>query len=307
MGCKRDQTLWAHARKQHGVVARWQLVRLGFTRSAIEKALKAGRLHRTEWRGVYSVGRPGVSAHGRLMGAVLSCGDSAVLSHQSAGALWRISAYDGPEVFLSVPAVGSRKKRKGMTVHRRNLASRDLDRQYDIPVTSPTRTIIDLSAGRDRATAERLINRADARNLVRADTLRAELEHHRGERGVPLLLAVLDRDAFVVADSDLERLFVPLALRAGLPKPHSQRRLGRGRVDFWFPTLNLVVECDSLRYHRTKEQQAEDRARDHEHLLAGRTYIRFTHHQVARDPEYVIRVLVRLRAAASSTPSGAFA
>jgi very-short-patch-repair endonuclease len=302
---KRHMHLWQLARKQHGTVARRQLLAIGFTPAAIKHGLATGLLHRTEWRGVYAVGRPDLSQLGRLMGAVLSCGDSAILSHDSAGALWRIWDYRGAEVQLSVPAVGSRKKRRGMTVHRRNLHARDLDRQYGIPLTSPTRTIIDLA--RTRETAERLINRADARNLIRADVFRANLEHHRGERGVPLLLDVLDRDGFVLTESELERLFLALARAAGLPSPRSQRRLGRGRVDFWFPELNLVVECDSLRYHRTKQQQAEDRRRDHAHLVAGRTCVRFTHHQVAREPEYVVGVLVRLRAAASSSPSAASA
>jgi very-short-patch-repair endonuclease len=229
------------------------------------------------------------------MASVLACGDRAVLSHQSAGALWRIWDHRGREVFLSVPAVGQRKKRRGMTVHRRNLRTKDLDRQRGIPVTSPLRTVIDLATGGDRAAAERLINRADSANVLRADTLHEQLDEHRGERGAPLLLDILGRDAFVLTDSELERLFLALAERAGLLPPQSQRRLGRGRVDFYFPELNLVVECDSLRYHRTKQQQAEDRARDHAHLLAGRTCIRFTHHQVAEDPAYVVAMLEALR------------
>jgi hypothetical protein len=135
------------------VVARRQLAPLGFTRSAVDWALAEGRLHPTEWRGVYSVERPAVDQYGRLMGAVLACGNGAVLSHKSAGALWRIWTYRGQEIFLSVPAVGQRRKRPGMTVHRRNLSRKDLDRQYGIPVTSPLRTVIDLAAGSDRDTA----------------------------------------------------------------------------------------------------------------------------------------------------------
>ena len=307
MTCKRAQALWERARKQHGVVARRQLEPLGFTRSAVEWALAEGQLHRTEWRGVYVVGRPDVTSYGRLMSALLACGDGAVLSHDSAGALWGIWDYRGREIFLSVPPLGQRRKRRGMTVHRRNLSSKDRTRERGIPVTTPLRTVIDLAAGAERDAVERLINRADATNRLRADTLRQRLEHHRGERGVPLLIDVLDRDSFVLTESELERLFLPLARRAGLPAAVSQHRHGSHRVDFWFPELNLVVECDSLRYHRTVQQQAEDRARDHAHLLAGRRCVRFTHHQVAREPGYVVAVLVRLRSGPSSSPLAASA
>jgi very-short-patch-repair endonuclease len=32
------------------------------------------------------------------------------------------------------------------------------------------------------------------------------------------------------------------------------------RIDFYWPDLELVVETDGLRYHRTPEQQAKDRS-----------------------------------------------
>ncbi len=66
--------LWDLARKQHGVVARRQLLALGFTPKAIKYAVGAGRLPATGWGGVYSVGRPELSEYGRLMAAVLWAG-----------------------------------------------------------------------------------------------------------------------------------------------------------------------------------------------------------------------------------------
>jgi very-short-patch-repair endonuclease len=307
MGTKTVQSLWAKvwelAWKQHGTVARRQLLAIGFTDMAVRHALTTGRLHRTEWRGVYVVGRPELTQYGRLMGAVL-CFQPAVLSHETAGGLWRIWKPRGEEIHLSVPAVGRRRDRKGVVVHRRAvLERRHITRERGIPVTTPLRTVIDLSAGCNGHQAERLINQVDARNLLRFDTLRDGLEDYRGQVGVRLLLNVLDRDSFVLTESDLERLFIPLARKAGLPKPQSQRRFGKHRVDFYWPDLNLVVECDGLRYHRTPLEQRKDRERDHAHLLAGRTSVRFTHDHVAHDPEYVVATLeqVRLRAAAPSS------
>ena len=193
-----------------------------------------------------------------------------------------------------------RRPRRGIAVHRRALARRDVTRERGIPITTPLRTVIDLAAGATPDDAERLINAADARNLLRADTLREQLDRHRGEPGVPLLITVLDRDTFVLTESELERLFLPLAEQAGLGKPQSQKRFGPYRVDFYFPEHDLVVECDSLRYHRTASQQRRDLERDHSHFIARRKHLRLLHHQIKHDPAYVVRLL-RLQAAAPST------
>lgn len=299
-----SQSLWQQvldlARRQHGAVARRQLLALGLGGRAIEWALETGRLHRTEWRGVYAVGRPELTHFGRLRAALLTCGDDAVLVGDTAGGLWRIWKPRDRRIHLSLPAVQQRRSRKGIVVHRRALPRKDITRERGLPVTTPLRTIVDLAARSSRDEAERLINQADARNLIRADTLRERLDGHRGEPGTRLLVEIFDRDTFVLTESELERLFLPLAYEAGLPKPTSQKRFGPHRVDFWFEELNLVVECDSLRYHRTTLQQRQDRERDHAHLLAGRRHLRVLHYQVAREGRHVVNLL-RLQAATPST------
>lgn len=289
---KSDQALlaalWDLARGQHGVAARWQLVRLGFTPKAVEYALRVGRLHRLEWRGVYMVGRPELSRLGRLMAAVLVCGPYAVLSHDSAAALWEIRRHRGGDIVVSVPATGQRKKRRGIRVHRRNLEPGDIDRQRGIPVTSPRRTIIDMSARlNDRHAIERMIDRADANNLLRLPTLTAAVSTAGGERGIPLLRTILVEDAFVLTDSELERLFPPIARRAGLGRLQSQVHVNGWRVDFYAPELQLVIECISRRYHRTPAQQRRDALRDQTHAAAGTERVPYSHFQIAHEPGYV--------------------
>ena len=310
MGAKSVQSLWAlagdRARKQHGSVSRRQLLGMGFSDKAIKHALATRRLHPTEWRGVYALGLPQLTKHGRWMAAVLAYGDGTVLSHQSAGVLWRIWTARGREIHLSVPAVKRGRPRKGTTVHRRALPRRDITRERGIPVTTPIRTVIDLATSCDRRQAEALVNEADARGLVRADTLRAGIDRAAGQPGVSLLRDVLDRDPFVLTESELERLFLPLAREAGLPKPLTQVVVNGWRVDFYWPDLNLVVEVDGLRYHRTAAQQARDVLRDQAHGAAETEYVRFTYHQVARERAYVVRHL-RLRAARASSRAAACA
>ncbi len=77
------------ADRQHGVVSRPQLLELGLGRGAILHRLELRRL-RPVHRGVYAVGRGGLSSSGFWMAAVLACGPDASLSHRSGAALWSI-------------------------------------------------------------------------------------------------------------------------------------------------------------------------------------------------------------------------
>jgi very-short-patch-repair endonuclease len=83
-----------------------------------------------------------------------------------------------------------------------------------------------------------------------------------------------------------------IARRAGLPRPQTQRRLAGGRVDFYWPRLGLIVEADSLRFHRTPAQQRADRLRDQKNAAAGLITLRFTHWQIFFDPDHVSAILV---------------
>src|SRR3954454_23376321 len=96
------QSVWDLARRQHGAVARAQLLALGLSADAIKHRVSRGRLHPVT-RGVYAVGRRELTREGRGMAAVLSCGPQAVLSHTSAGALWEIVPDRTGPIHLSVP------------------------------------------------------------------------------------------------------------------------------------------------------------------------------------------------------------
>jgi predicted transcriptional regulator of viral defense system len=112
---------WPLAERQHWVLTRGQLLALGFTPSAIRHRIAEGRLHPVA-RGVYAVGRPELSAHGRWMAAVLSCGPHAALSHVSAAALWASAPDDPSRVHVSIPSSLTRR-RPGLVIHRRDALS----------------------------------------------------------------------------------------------------------------------------------------------------------------------------------------
>jgi very-short-patch-repair endonuclease len=269
------------------VVARWQLLEVGFSAKAIDHRIARGRLHAL-WRGVYAVGRPHVSRFGMWMAAVLSCGEGAALSHESAAALWGIRKRERGVIEVSVY---SRRKRPGITVHRRSLTGENFATRHGIPVTTPICTLIDLAARLGSTETERAINDADKLDLVDPEALRASLDHTDPRPGTKRLRKLLDYRTFSMTDSVNEQRFLPIARRAGLPKPETQQRVNGFRVDFWWPDLDLVVETDGLRYHRTPAEQAKDRLRDQVHAAAGITALRFTRAQVKFEPEHVEAVL----------------
>jgi very-short-patch-repair endonuclease len=286
----RASAVWELARRQHGVVTRAQLLALGLNHRGIEHRRATGRLH-SLYRGVYAVGRPALTPHGRWIAAVLSCGPSAALSHGTAAALWEIAERRGSNIDVSVPAhVG--RRRPGIRVHRRAaLGTAETSTHLGIPVTTPALTLIDLASTLPRGPVEAAINAADRLELVTPESLRATLAGLPHVPGAAAIRAILDRQTFRLTDSDLERRLLHIVRRVGLPVPETGVWLNGFKVDFYWRELGLVVETDGLRYHRTPSEQARDRRRDQAHTAAGLTPLRFTHAQVRFEADGVAATL----------------
>jgi very-short-patch-repair endonuclease len=275
---------WRLVRRQYGVVEHGQLVALGFGTKAIKHRIASGRLHRVA-RGIYAVGRPQLTREGRWMAALLACGDGAVLSYGSAAALWEIGR-EGGRIEVSVRR-RCRHRRHGLLVRSRP----SLPAQEGIPVTTAPRTALDQATQLDDSALERLVNEADALDRIDPESLRLWLDERPGEPGVKRLRKMLDRQTFRLSDAELEVLFRPLALAAGLPQPLTKQWVNDFEVDFYWPSLGLVVETDSLRYHRTASKQSRDLLRDQTHTSRGLTTLRFNHWQVKYEPTRVRTVL----------------
>ena len=245
------------AAQQHGVVEVAQLRALGMDADMVSRWVRAGRLHRLH-RGVYAVGHPSITWHGRMLAAVLACGPGAVLSHRSAGALWRFRPYDGlPEV--TVPRTGARH-RKGLHVH----VSGTLDEavvtvREGIPVTTPKRTMVDL--------ADVLVASALARALDGAE--RAGLVEREG-----LLVPPPGRRRVVVAPhrftrSGFERRFLAALADWDLPLPETNQLVAGWEVDCLWRDRDLVVELDSAHTHLNHASFESDRRKDEALDAAG--------------------------------------
>lgn len=274
------------------MISRAQLIEGGLSARAIEHRAASGLLYPV-WRGVYAVGRPELSQRGVWVAALLSCGPAAVLSHCTAAALWSIDLAGPWPVHVSVPLCVARHRPR-IVVHRRAIPAEMTTRHDGLGVTSVVQTLMDQALVWSRDRLERAINEADKRDLVDPERLRASLEPLAGQPGVGVLRAVLDRRTFSLTESELERRFLPLARQVGLPRPQTGVHVDGYKVDFYWPDLDLVVETDGLRYHRTPAAQACDLRREQTHLVAGRTPLRFTHGQIAFEREDVLATLERI-------------
>ena len=274
------------------MVSRSQLQTLGFSRKAIEQRLRNGRLHPV-YRGVYAVGRAELPKKGRWIAALLACGDQAYLSHRSAAALYGIGEERNGVIEISVRQRIGRRHR-GIEVRRRlSLPSTDVGAVERIRVTSPVRTLLDYATLEPPNRVERAINEADKHDVIDPDALRKALDACTREPGVKKLRKVLDKHTFRLSDQELELLFRPIAAQAGIPVELTKVILSDFEVDFFWPSLGLVVETDGWRYHRTPSAQSRDALRFQEHTASGLTPLRFSHWQVKHEPNHVREILRR--------------
>jgi very-short-patch-repair endonuclease len=260
-----DRGIAKTAARQHGVVTVGQLRHAGLDKHAVRKRVKAGRLFALH-RGVYAVGYAGKSQETRWMAAVLACGDLAALSHGSAAALWGFLALPVGPVDVATPRRSGRTTRRGIRLHRfKSLAPDEITRRYGIPVTTPARTITDLSGVVPPWQWRRAVRQAEISGLA----LGAEFATDRTR-------------------SDVERDFLRLCRRHGIPPPEVNVRVGRWTVDFFWPQQRLAVETDSYRYHRGTIAFEDDHARDLDLRHGGFEVRRFTDRQIRQESALVV-------------------
>ena len=162
-----QRTAWDLARRQHGVITRMQLLALGFTDEGIKHRLRRGRLRRI-YPGVYAVGQLERTEHGKWMAAVLACGPTAALSHDSASALWQLTPAPAGGIHVSV--LGQSRSRADIAVHRRTALKATTYKA--IRVTTPAQTLIDIAHTWPQSQLEQAIGQADLRRVVSLRALR---------------------------------------------------------------------------------------------------------------------------------------
>ena len=280
----------ALATGQHGVVSRGQLLGAGFTSGDVRGHVRAGRL-RSLHRGVYLLGQL-VGAlepeRAREMAAVLACGPGAVVSHTSAALLWGLLKIRD-EIHVTVPRA-ARRRRPGICVHRAcALTAGETTRLEGIPVTTPARTLRDLSTVVGAPEVSRAAARAERRGLVAPGELTAILALHRGRPGARRLRFAIGGEAGpAFTRSEAEDRFLALIRSGGLPAPETNVVIARHEVDFLWRAEGLAVEVDGFAYHGSRRSFEHDRRRDAELAAAGIRVIRVTWRQLVEEPAAVL-------------------
>ena len=282
--------------RQHGLIHRDQARALGMSGSAVHRRLKAGVWVR-HYRCVYGVAGSPSTLEQRGLAACLAVGVGAALSHTSAGAMWGWFS-ERPPIHVTVPGqVTSRPN--GLVIHRSTTLVRgDVGKLKGIPVTSPTRTLLDLAALLPEGEVDEMLQRAVTAGCVVPEKLRerATTASRRGSRGpaaVGRLLPASERRSH--ATTSLERMVAAILKDVGACFVREFPIHVRGRVfylDFAFPHFRVGVEADGRRWHSDARSFERDRERLNALTAAGWKVVRVTEQQVRTDPGNV-RDLVR--------------
>lgn len=214
------------------------------------------------------------------MAAVLALGETAVLSHRSAAALWEILPSPEGPIDVSLPSRSGRRRRRRIRVHRpASLQPGEIAQRRGIPVTSPARTLADLKGTIPAHELRRAIRQADFLGLPTG--LGIEVDKTR---------------------SELERRFLWLCRRHRLPMPQVNVPIGAMTVDFCWLEQRLVVETDGYRHHGGREAFESDRARDLRLRTLGYQVLRLSHRQVFDEPRRVLAALRPMLTPAAGAP-----
>lgn len=287
----------AYAASNSGVVSRSEALALGVSSSSLHRWVGEGRLVKVG-TGIYVL--PGVLTTERSLLRAATAALGAVVSHESAARLHGLHGLDPKRVTVTVPVRRSNRF-AGVIVHQSTDVVESETTQVDgLTVTDVPRTIIDLAAVLPKKLLAMVVDEAIRMKPTTYEEIAERLEAtaRRGKPGVVKLrdlLAVRLGGSFV-SDSALETMALELIDNAGLPRPRTQHRPPwlrkvNGRVDLAYVDEEIIVECDSMRWHGTPESFQLDRQRDNLAQLAGWIALRFTWEDITRRPSYVVRTI----------------
>ena len=285
------------AGRQHGVIARSQLLRLGLDRKAILRRVAAGVLHSMHGGRVFAVGRNPLSTRGVYLAAVMASGPGAALSHRSAAALRGLRPSSG-RIELTVPAVCRRLS--GVRIYRTRMRHpQDFTVVDGIPVTSVARTLLDLSAVVRPNDLELAIDRAERSGLLDLTAVVEVLDRANGRKGATALRRAVAAYEPSTQKSELERAFKRLlSMAQDITRPAFNALVdGETRtieVDAYWDHQRLAVQLDGFAFHHTRRDRERDALSDADLELAGCRAMRLTWDDVTVNGE---RTLRRIRVA----------
>lgn len=259
---------------QDGVVSLAQAKSSGVTPAQIGRRRAAGRYRRCRRGAVLIAGAPPTWRQ-QLRLAAIAGGERVAVSHGSAVRLLGLEMpksehprWRRDDAFLELSAPDPRHARlAGVRGHRSGMWEDDDIRQVaGMSVTSPLRTVIDLSSRLGVDGTGRLFDDMLRRRLVTVAQLRERVSRLRPAPGrsvrvLRIILAARD-DTFDAGESTLESRIRRVVQRKGFPPPVGQYPVrGPGfsvRLDFAYPDVKVYLEGDGFGFHRMRSDLDRD-------------------------------------------------
>lgn len=186
------------------------------------------------------------------------------------------------------------------------LTEADRTKVHGIPCTTVIKTLLDFAAVAPLWELRQAVSEAEVLRLVDFTAARHLMERSRGRRGVARFRLALDE---IHPDtrrtrSELERLFLRMCVRFGLPRPEVNVKLAVGdgwlRPDFLWRDAGLIVEADSRRFHDTHSAFVRDRRREQRLQMDGWRVSRCSWEQVEHEPRTLANTICTLLALGTS-------
>jgi hypothetical protein len=271
------------ARRQHGLITVDQALAVGLTIDQVRRRHRSG-----EW----SVARPGVYAISgapptwtqTVAAVALASRPQAWISHHTAGTLWAFPGVRDEAIHI-VTGLDRRVRLAGVCGHRSGaLFDVDLTSVQRIPVTTPARSIVDLSAALTYRQLGAAVDDAVRRGVMSLESFRrcvGRLAEAPGRRTSVLQELLAERlPGYNPGDSDLETRVLRVLVGQGFPPPAQQYRVRIGgrtfRIDLAYPVIRLAIELDGWEFHSSRSAFDDDRTRANLLVAHGWTVVRFT-------------------------------
>ena len=246
---------------QWDVVAWWQLAALGWSRRMIDDHAR-----RHSWQaahqGVYVLQHGPLSRSQRWLAVTLTEPGSLLAGH-SAGACWGFRPWSSPIESVVRHGSGGPRMLDGVYVRRSLTLADEVAWRGPIPITSPERTLIDLSPHLTDEQRGKATREAIRLGHITAPTLFAALRRHRGRRGTRPLwdLAIRYRDLPLDRTrSDAEGKALEQFKLAGLPIPAVNQGIGSFEADLVDHERRRIIEIDGPQFHLFPDEDARREA-----------------------------------------------
>ena len=272
---------------QRGIVSRKQAIACGLTPDAIDWLIMSGRWQSLR-RGVYAAFTGELTREAVLWAALHRAGTGAVLSHQTAAALFKITDKQSSLVHVTIPTSRRVVGCDGMVVHRSARLAETRHPSLLPPRTRIEETVLDLIA--QAATFDAAFATACAacqRRLTTPSRLATAMTRRKKLRWRTELNVALAEISSGV-HSLLEYKYVHYVERPhGLPQATRQARIAReGRnsfLDNLYDEYGLCVELDGKEAH-PDDQRWLDIRRANAVAASGITTLRYGWSDIDRRP-----------------------